>query len=270
MNSFLSSVKGWFDRTGKSIQSKGKLWSQKVIGAITGLKVIATAAFWRNVNNHTLIPIYRSLATKSAWQVRWSILRSAGRQLSSGAFWKARWVGIKAFAKSIARFPKERWKNAGPALKGFFSLKTRKDRRLWSYSLGIFGIGIIVALLVFFIQPFTGANQRLKDLMLSGSVPAPNIVIVAYDDDTIAAKGTMGTWSRELHGQAVQNLRDAKAVVVGYDVLFTTVAPGDGVMKTKIDDAGNVVLALIGDISDPTQIDTSGQVVEFPKPEDYG
>ncbi|MFC1998423.1 CHASE2 domain-containing protein [Chloroflexota bacterium] len=233
-------------------------------GAITGLKVIATAVFWRNVKNRTLVLIYRSLVTKSVWQVRWSILKSMGRELSSGAFWKARWVGIKESARSIARFSKESWKNAGPALKGFFSLKTRKDRRLWSYSLGIFGIGIIVALLVFFVQPFAGANQRLKDLMLSGSVPAPNIVIVAYNDDTIAAKGTMGTWSRELHGQAIQNLRDAEAVVVGFDVLFSTVAPGDGVMKTKMDDAGNVVLALVGDISDPSQIDTSEQVVEYP------
>ena len=244
--SFWLKCKVCFIKCGQSLRSQARLWYSRILRVILSLRAAGTAAFWIKLKDRWLMPVYTSVATKSAWQVRWDILKSAGRELSSGAFWKARWAGVKSGSKS------------------FFSFRTRKDRRLWYYSLGIFGIGTIVALIVFFVQPFAGANQRLKDLTLYGSVPAPNIVIAAIDDDTITAKGNIGTWSRELHAQAIQNLTDAEATVVGYDVIFDRVATGDGVMETKLDDAGNVVLALVGITSDPGQIDYSGQTDEYP------
>ncbi|MBT3363228.1 MAG: adenylate/guanylate cyclase domain-containing protein [Chloroflexi bacterium] len=213
------------------------------------------ADFWRKAKKG-LASTYKSLSTAQAWRNRWAVLKAAGRTCITVAFWKEKWDDIKAGTRQSQR-------NFKPALKTLFSFKTRKDRRLWYYSFIIFGAGVAIALVVYFIAPFYGVNQSLKDKLYVAQVPASNIVIAAIDDATLDEYGDIGTWSRELHGQAIQNMKDARAQIVGYDILFGNSWTGDGVLKAQMDAAGNVMLGNFGVINDANKYKNVDGVLEF-------
>jgi adenylate cyclase len=93
--------------------------------------------------------------------------------------------------------------------------------------------------------------------------PSPNIVIAAIDDDTLAQYGRWGEWPRSLHAQAIENLADARAMAIGYDVLFASETANDPMLAQAMADAGNVVIAVAGEgqISSPTREITFQNVI---------
>ena len=130
-----------------------------------------------------------------------------------------------------------------PAL---FKRLTRKRRRQLRYVVIAVGVGVAVALIFTFIQPFASIQWRLSDMLFVPSEPSGNIVIAAIDDASLDEYGKWSDWPRSLHAQAIENLDDAKARVIGFDVLFSDESPDDAVLAQAIADAGNVVLAVAG------------------------
>jgi len=92
----------------------------------------------------------------------------------------------------------------------------------------------------------------LSDQLFVPDSPSPNIVIAGIDDDTLETFGTWASWPRNLHVQAINNLSDAGAKVIGFDVLFTDRASDDEVMAATMKSAGNIVLPLVGSEYQPS------------------
>lgn len=125
------------------------------------------------------------------------------------------------------------------------------------------GIGVAFALITFFVQPFSSIQSRLSDMLFVPREPSANIVIAAIDDDTLAQYGRWGEWPRNLHAQAIENLDNAKAMAIGYDVLFASETANDSVLAQAMADAGNVVIVVAGEgqISSPTHEITFQNVI---------
>ena len=108
------------------------------------------------------------------------------------------------------------------------------------------GIGVVFALITYFVQPFSSIQYRLSDMLFVTRNSSPNIVIAAIDDETLVQYGRWGEWPRTLHAQAIENLTDAKAMAIGYDVLFASETANDSILAQAMEDAGNVVIAVAG------------------------
>jgi len=100
-----------------------------------------------------------------------------------------------------------------------------------------------VALLV---QPFYSINLWFSDQLFASEPPSPNIVIAGIDDNTLEDYGRWADWPRSLHAQAIDNLSQAGAKVIGFDVIFTDSSPDDDMLATAMAQVDNVVLAAVG------------------------
>ena len=129
----------------------------------------------------------------------------------------------------------------------FLKKGTRKQRRQRNHILIALGIGAILVLLVYFVQPFATINRWFTDQLFLDTTPSPNIVIVAIDDKSLQEYGGWPWSDRSLHASAVDNLKEAGAAVIGFDVLFADQYENAPVFADSIEKAGNVVLAGIGD-----------------------
>jgi adenylate cyclase len=121
----------------------------------------------------------------------------------------------------------------------------RETKRLY-HTLTLLGVGCLLTLFVTLVQPFSSINLWLSDQLFTPESPSPNIVIVGIDDDTLAAYGRLAEWPRSLHAQAINNLSEAGARVIGFDVLFVDSSPDDQILAAAMESAQNVVLPLVG------------------------
>jgi len=108
------------------------------------------------------------------------------------------------------------------------------------------GVGLLFTLIVVFLQPFASIVWRLSDQLFLPTSPSPNVVIVAIDDESLAQYGKWSDWPRSLHAQAIENLSQAGAMVIGFDILFADQSADDPELAEAIADAGNVVLPVVG------------------------
>lgn len=107
-------------------------------------------------------------------------------------------------------------------------------------------MGCLFTLVVLLVQPFYSINLWLSDQLFTAEPPSPNIVIAGIDDNTFEAYGRWADWPRSLHAQAIDNLSQAGAEVIGFDVIFTDSSPDDEMLATAMAEADNVVLAAVG------------------------
>jgi adenylate cyclase len=107
-------------------------------------------------------------------------------------------------------------------------------------------VGALFTLLAFLVQPLYSINLWFLDQLFTSEPPSPNIVIAGIDDSTFEAYGRWADWPRSLHAQAIDNLRQAGAKVIGFDVIFTDSSPDDEMLSTAMAGADNVVLAAVG------------------------
>ncbi len=105
------------------------------------------------------------------------------------------------------------------------------------------GLFILAALL---IQPFYSISLWFSDQLFTSEPPSANIVIAGIDDNTFETYGRWADWPRSLHTQAIDNLSQAGAKVIGFDVIFTDVSPDDEMLAGAMTEADNVVLATVG------------------------
>jgi len=132
-------------------------------------------------------------------------------------------------------------------MRAFLRRGTRKQRRRRNHILIALGVGLLFTLAAVLLRPFASFEWRLEDLLFLPTSLSPNIVIAAIDDASLVEHGKWSDWSRSLHAQAIDNLSDAGAMVIGYDVLFADESVDDPALAQAIADAGNVVLAAAGD-----------------------
>jgi adenylate cyclase len=110
----------------------------------------------------------------------------------------------------------------------------------------LIGVGCLFTLVALLVQPFYSINLWVSDQLFISEPPSPIIVIAGIDDSTLEAYGLWAEWPRSLHAQAIDNLSQAGAQVIGFDVIFADSSPDDEMLATAIAEADNVVLAAVG------------------------
>ena len=135
----------------------------------------------------------------------------------------------------------------------FLRGKTRRQRRQRKHISIALGIGAILVLLFYFVQPFATINRWFTDQLFVNTKPSPDIVIVAIDDKSLQEYGGWPWADRSLQASAVNNLKAAGAAVIGYDVLFADEYQNATAFAQAMQDAGNVVLVGTGDSSQTTE-----------------
>ena len=107
-------------------------------------------------------------------------------------------------------------------------------------------MGCLFTLVALLVQPFYSINLWLSDQLFTAQPPSPNIVIAGIDDSTLETYGRWAEWPRSLHAQAIDNLSQAEAKVIGFDVIFADSSPDDEMLATAMAKADSVVLAAVG------------------------
>ena len=133
------------------------------------------------------------------------------------------------------------------------SLKNRRQHKRLFHALAIAITGCISVLILALVQPLHNINLWTSDQFYTSGSLSPNIIIAGIDDDTLETYGRWSEWPRSLHAEAVNNLSQAGARVIGFDVLFTDSSPDDESMAAAMLNAGNVVLAETGTGSIPAE-----------------
>jgi adenylate cyclase len=124
--------------------------------------------------------------------------------------------------------------------------RSRRQTKRVYHTLLLLGVGCFFTLFVTLVQPFSSINHWLSDQLFIPESPSPNIVIAGIDDATLETYGRWAEWPRSLHVQAINNLSEAGAKVIGFDVLFADSSPDDQTLAAAMESANNVVLALVG------------------------
>lgn len=109
-------------------------------------------------------------------------------------------------------------------------------------------IAAVISLLIGSTSLWQSIELRLFDQLIVATAPnAANlpITIVGIDEPSFAQLKRQWPWPRSLHGQLLDNLREAGVAVVGFDVVFSepTSPAEDAAFAEAIRRHGNVVLA---------------------------
>jgi adenylate cyclase len=107
-------------------------------------------------------------------------------------------------------------------------------------------VGCLFTLVTLLVQPFYSVNLWLSDQLFTSQLPSPNIVIAGIDDNTLDTYGRWAEWPRSLHAQAIDNLSQAGAQVISFDVIFVDSSSDDELLATAMAEADSVVLAAVG------------------------
>ncbi|GAG94770.1 unnamed protein product, partial [marine sediment metagenome] len=107
-------------------------------------------------------------------------------------------------------------------------------------------MGCLFILAALLVQPFYSINLWLSDQLFTSQPPSAVIVIAGIDDNTLDTYGRWAEWPRSLHAQAIDNLSQAGAQVIGFDVIFADSSSDDELLATAMAEADNVVLAAVG------------------------
>jgi len=131
--------------------------------------------------------------------------------------------------------------------------RSRRESRLRRASLLAIGAGLLFVAWAILFDPLKSLQNVIADALFVEGPGSNNIAIVAIDDDVLDRYGRLGEWPRSLHATAVQNLHDAGARVIVYDVLFADEGEGDEALAQAMLAADNVVFPVAGTTSTPTQ-----------------
>ncbi len=123
---------------------------------------------------------------------------------------------------------------------------TRRQRRRLYHALVLIGVGCLFTLVALVIQPLHSINLWFSDRFFTSQPPSRNIVIAGIDDRTLDAYGRWAEWPRSLHARAIDNLSQAGARVIAFDVIFTDASSDDEMVWSAMMDADSVVLASVG------------------------
>jgi adenylate cyclase len=131
-------------------------------------------------------------------------------------------------------------------------LRQRRWRRL-IHALVILAAGSFLTIILVLVQPFHTVNQWTKDQFLGSGTFSPNVVVVGIDDKSLETYGRWSEWSRDLHAKAIDNLNNAGASVIGFDIVFANSTSSDEMLASAIHNADRVVLGMSGTNQVPGQ-----------------
>lgn len=141
---------------------------------------------------------------------------------------------------------------ARAAIRSRWARLGKRQRRLLGNTAILLTLGIIFALITL-TSPFASLLWTLQhtfsDQLFLPVSASDNIVIATIDDATLEAVGTrLSDWPRSLHAQAIENLNQAQAGVIGFDILFaeTSDPDEDAALAEAMMEAGNVVQPILG------------------------
>jgi adenylate cyclase len=149
-----------------------------------------------------------------------------------------------------------------PSSTGSITNREKWRQRRWRriiHALILLGAGIFLTAILVLFQPFHTINQWTKDQFLGSGTISPNIVVVGIDDESLETYGRWSEWSRELHATAIDNLADAGASVIGFDIVFAGETATDDILSASIEKADRVVLGAAG----TDQVPTRGDALTF-------
>jgi len=120
--------------------------------------------------------------------------------------------------------------------------KLTGQRLVWAVAVGLVEGAMLGAL--WWLGLAAGWQDSVSDMMFEEGRGRGEIVMVAIDDESLTRLGRW-PWDRNVHARVIDFLTEAKASVIGYDVLFAEEAPAadDRVLSQAVARAGNVVLA---------------------------
>ena len=127
--------------------------------------------------------------------------------------------------------------------------RSRRESRLRRASLLAIGAGLLFMAWAIFFSPLRSLQNLIADALFVEGPGSKNIAIVAIDDASLDRYGRLGEWPRSLHATAVQNLHEAGARVIVYDILFADEGEGDEALAQAMLAADNVVLPVAGTVS---------------------
>ncbi|HET9199932.1 MAG TPA: adenylate/guanylate cyclase domain-containing protein [Dehalococcoidia bacterium] len=136
---------------------------------------------------------------------------------------------------------------------------SRRQRRILFGTLLCLVVAVLYSAFVWVIEPFTDTQLSIVDRLYSDRDANSNIVVAEIDDASLEELGRFEEWSREEHAAAVDNLSEAGARAIVFDLLFIEPAPGDEELARAIGDAGNVVLSVAGE--NPIDVERDGPLV---------
>jgi adenylate cyclase len=124
-----------------------------------------------------------------------------------------------------------------------------RGRKVWPYlkAVLIAAAAFAATLVLTNLPPLSLLELKGLDLLflLRGTRPPPSdIVIVGIDEPSFAEISRQWPWPRSVHARLIDQLKKARAKVIGFDVLFAerSQPDEDGALERAILEAGNVVL----------------------------
>lgn len=124
----------------------------------------------------------------------------------------------------------------------FFLAQLMEDRG--GVSLSRMAIGLLVAVLMTIMMSFGlfgRADAQTRDAFLIPYPPSDIVTIVEIDDTSLERYGRWGSWPRSLHTQLINQLAEAGASVIAFDVIFDSASAEDEGLVTAMRQAGNVI-----------------------------
>jgi len=121
--------------------------------------------------------------------------------------------------------------------------------KIWPILKAVFiaAIAFVAMLVLTNLPPLSLLELKGLDLLflLRGTLPPPSdIIVVAIDEPSFAEISKQWPWPRSIHARLIDQLKKARAKVIGFDVLFAerSQPDEDEALERAIREAGNVVL----------------------------
>jgi len=114
-------------------------------------------------------------------------------------------------------------------------ISTRRRRTALSLWLG--GLVALVVLLLWWGDVFSRLRLLITDVYFVPRPVSGEVVIVAIDDDSLAAYGRFAEWPRSIYADLVVRLGEAGARVIGFDVMFAEPAGDDAAFAGAVEQA---------------------------------
>ncbi len=161
-------------------------------------------------------------------------------------------MGHPLFSQRLASLKRSYWAQSG------------RKRRILLQTIVLSISGLLLALLAL-AGPLPGVRSTLSDQLFIDGAASDSIIIVAIDEATLGTSFEWDTsegrwtasegqgkrlleWPRSIHAQAISNLIQAQARVIGFDLLFSEASDPveDQALSSAISQSGNVVLPMLG------------------------
>ena len=95
-----------------------------------------------------------------------------------------------------------------------------RERRLRIASLVALVAGVAFGLWVQAFDPLQDVQNVISDALFEQKTGSPNVVVVAIDEGALREHNRIQQWPRTLHAETIQQLSEAGATAIFYDLLF--------------------------------------------------